>query len=240
MSRLPKPESRSSAALLVSVVALVAALGGGAVAGVTVSALNKKEKRQVTRIAKKQGKSQARNQITKRAPQLDVRSAERSATAGSADRAGFANRSGSANTAAFADSSGDAVSVGGVETKLFDWVTNTLNTEEILLERDGLRVYLGCNAEGDALIGFRAVGDNGILGLWRGATSPVGHFPFGHDFDTGTVLEAGTNLDALGDQQAVGGAIFRATNGEKMFFEFVVTRDSSQGQCIVTGTMRFA
>jgi len=47
---------RSSAALMVAVVALVAALGGGAVAGVTISKLNKKEKKQVKRISRKQAR----------------------------------------------------------------------------------------------------------------------------------------------------------------------------------------
>lgn len=47
---------RSSAALVVAVVALVSALGGGAVAGVTISKLNKKETKQVKRISKKQAR----------------------------------------------------------------------------------------------------------------------------------------------------------------------------------------
>ena len=46
-------------ALVVAAVALVAALAGTAVGGVAVTALNKKEKKQVNRIAKKQGKKQA-------------------------------------------------------------------------------------------------------------------------------------------------------------------------------------
>jgi glycosyltransferase involved in cell wall biosynthesis len=40
----------------VTVIALVAALGGGAVAGVAATSLNKKDKKQVTKIAKKQAK----------------------------------------------------------------------------------------------------------------------------------------------------------------------------------------
>jgi hypothetical protein len=48
--------TKSSAALIVAVVALVAALGGGAVAGVTISKLKPKEKSQVKRISKKQAK----------------------------------------------------------------------------------------------------------------------------------------------------------------------------------------
>jgi hypothetical protein len=54
MSRIKA--AKSSAALLVAVIALVAALGGGAVAGVTISKLNNKEKKQVKRLSKKQAK----------------------------------------------------------------------------------------------------------------------------------------------------------------------------------------
>ena len=48
--------TKPSAALIVAVVALVAALGGGAVAGVAVTSLNKKETKKVRKIAKKQAK----------------------------------------------------------------------------------------------------------------------------------------------------------------------------------------
>jgi hypothetical protein len=58
-------QTKPSAALIVAVVALVAALGGGAVAGVAVTSLNKKDKKQVTKIAKKQGKKQAKKQAKK-------------------------------------------------------------------------------------------------------------------------------------------------------------------------------
>jgi hypothetical protein len=56
--------TKSSAALLVAVIALVAALGGGAVAGVTISKLNKKERKQVKKIAKKQAKKQSKKAAT--------------------------------------------------------------------------------------------------------------------------------------------------------------------------------
>jgi hypothetical protein len=47
---------RPSASIIVAVVALVAALGSSAVAGVTISKLNNKEKKQVKRLSKKQAK----------------------------------------------------------------------------------------------------------------------------------------------------------------------------------------
>lgn len=64
--------AKPSPALVIAVIALVAALGGGAVAGVAVTALNKKERKQVKKISKrqgkKQGKKQARQQIGKQFP----------------------------------------------------------------------------------------------------------------------------------------------------------------------------
>jgi hypothetical protein len=51
---------KPSPALLVAVVALVAALGGGAVAGVAVTSLNKKEIKKVRQIAKREARKQFR------------------------------------------------------------------------------------------------------------------------------------------------------------------------------------
>ena len=67
MSRIK--HRRPSPAILVAVIALVAALGGSAVAEVaTTSKLNKKEKKQVKKIAKKQGQKQAKKQVAKQFP----------------------------------------------------------------------------------------------------------------------------------------------------------------------------
>jgi hypothetical protein len=52
--------AKPSPAIVVAVVALVAALSGGAVAGVTISKLNKRERNQVRKISKKQARKQAR------------------------------------------------------------------------------------------------------------------------------------------------------------------------------------
>ncbi len=69
--------AKPSPALLVAAVALVASLGGGAVAGVTISKLNKKERKQVTKISKKE----ANKRIDKREPKLSVASAQTAAEA---------------------------------------------------------------------------------------------------------------------------------------------------------------
>ena len=74
-------QAKPSPALLVAVVALVAALGGGAVAGVAVTSLNKKETKKVRKIAKKK----ANEQIEKKAPGLNVNSAKTASSATTAD-----------------------------------------------------------------------------------------------------------------------------------------------------------
>jgi hypothetical protein len=72
--------AKPSPALIVAVVALVVALAGGAVAGVAVTSLNKREKKVVKRIASKQ--------IRKKEPGLDVNSAKSADTANDADALG--------------------------------------------------------------------------------------------------------------------------------------------------------
>jgi hypothetical protein len=104
MSRI----KNASPALVISILALVAALVVPAVAQVATKALSKREKRVVRNISTKQANKQinrrapgiADNQITSRAPGLSVASADNAANAQSADTAN------SATTAADADQLG--------------------------------------------------------------------------------------------------------------------------------------
>lgn len=84
MSRIK--QARPSPAILIAVVALVAALGGSAVAEVASTSLSNKDKKQVKKIAKKQGKKQgkkqANKQIEKKAPGLSVATAASAETFG--------------------------------------------------------------------------------------------------------------------------------------------------------------
>jgi hypothetical protein len=81
---------KPSPAMLVSIVALVFAVAGTAVAGVaTISVLNKKEKKQTRNIANKQ--------IDKRASGLNVNSAKTAAHATNADQASSATAAGNAS-----------------------------------------------------------------------------------------------------------------------------------------------
>jgi hypothetical protein len=89
---------RPSAAMIVAVLALSLALGGSAVAGSGV-------------LTKKQVKTVANKQITKRAPRLAVASAARADAAKSADAARSADTAKSAGTAKSADTAGRATNV---------------------------------------------------------------------------------------------------------------------------------
>ena len=81
MSRIKK--AMPSPAMLVAIVALVAALGGSAIAEVaSTSKLSKKEQKQTKKIAKKQ----ANKQIDKKESGLDVNSAQTANSAGEADK----------------------------------------------------------------------------------------------------------------------------------------------------------
>jgi hypothetical protein len=81
--------ARPSPAMVVGVLALSLAIGGSAIAGTTAvtSKLDKKEKKQVKRIAKKQ----ANKRITQRAPGLSVANAQSAVTAESAASADSLN-----------------------------------------------------------------------------------------------------------------------------------------------------
>lgn len=100
--------AKPSPALLIAVLALVVALGGGAAAGVAVTALNKKERKQVKRIAKRQ----ATKRIDQREPRLNVKSAETAARAAQATNAQNAANAAAAETA---ETAGNADTVDGLD-----------------------------------------------------------------------------------------------------------------------------
>ncbi len=87
---------RPSASLVISIIALCVALGGGSFA---VAALGGHDKK----VVKKLARHQANKQIKKKAPRLSVRYADSADSATSADRATRANQADSATRAGFAD-----------------------------------------------------------------------------------------------------------------------------------------
>ena len=154
--------AKPSPALLVAVVALVAALAGTAIGGVAVTSLSKKDKKQVTKIAKKQGKKQANKQIDKKAPGLSVASATNAGNAGNADTV-------------------NDLSV----QRLFAQV-GTNGATKTLLNAGGLRITLGCPGGQLDIDGISQVNNSRIL--VRGVT---GAEFGGVDFDSGASLNLG-------------------------------------------------
>ena len=130
--------AQASPALLVAVVALVAALAGTALAGVAVTSLSKKDKKQVTKIAKKQ----ANIQIGKKAPGLSVTSAKTADSATTADSAGTAN---------------------GIKPVKVSFAAAADSGETVLLNQGGIRILGGCNVAGVTSVEYGSTANDGAL-----------------------------------------------------------------------------
>jgi hypothetical protein len=136
--------ARPSAALIVAVIALVAALGGGAVAGVAVTSLNKKDKKQVRKISKKE----ANKRIDKREPSLDVNSAK---NATNAENAINATNAQNADTAA------------GVRPVKVDYTGSGGGPDEVLLDEGGIEIRAICSGAPSAQVLLSATAPGGAI-----------------------------------------------------------------------------
>jgi hypothetical protein len=154
-------QAKPSAALVVAVVALVVALGGGAVAGVAVTSLNKKDKKQVTKIAKKEAKTQGKksNQKAK-------------AAQASADAAQI-----SADTAQ--SSANQALS----QQETFSYAADATAATTTLFEGGGLRIEGRCPGA-DVEVDARSLADNSIIHLATNVDVPDAYYDEDDDFDT--------------------------------------------------------
>jgi hypothetical protein len=162
-TKLPRPSS----AILVAVMALVAALGGTALAGpgASSSALSKKT---VKKIATKQADAR----IAALAPGLSVARAQ---TAGSADTADSAATATSADTAESAEVAGNADAVGGQKiTKIFAKIPAD-TTGATVATVDGLTIRATCTPGGliEDLLVDPPTTDADLLGQGNGNAGPV-------------------------------------------------------------------
>jgi hypothetical protein len=216
MSRI----KNQSPALVVAAVALVAALAGTAVGGVAVTALNKKEKKQVNRIANKQGKKQAKKQIKRRAPTLDVRSAELAGTAAAA------------NTAARADTATEA---NGVRPHAIRFDAPASTPARTLLNRGGLRVVAECDQFGRAIVNLVSIGNNGSWFISR--ENGNGELVFDDN-----VVGAGESVSAITESGA-GATSLRLTvrwlgaGGTSLTGDLQAYQDTGVAQCRVAGAL---
>ena len=142
MSRIKK--AMPSPAMLVAIVALVAALGGTAVAEVATTSLSKKDTKKVKKIANKQGKKQANKQIDKKAPGLSVASAATAESAKTAEDADTAN---------------------GLKPVKVDFAATPNSGPTTFVSQGGVQVDGECDAAGHAELNLRSTAVGGIVKL---------------------------------------------------------------------------
>ena len=134
---------RSSPAMIVAVTALSVALVGTAIAGpdAVVSLLDRGEKRQVKKIAKRQ----ANKQIKKKAPRLSVANAE------------------NADNATTAGTAANSVTVGGNRVVKIAYRTPGVNGDnQTILDLNGLQMKADCNGSNATITADTTVADSFI------------------------------------------------------------------------------
>lgn len=201
---------RPSPAMLVAIVALVAALGGGAVAGVAVTALNKKEKKQVTKIAKQQGKKQATKQINKREPGLNVNSAR------SADNAKAVNNQ----------------TIVPINHRSND-VTNAT-----LASLNGITMRVSCENGFEDINAVTTVPDSEISAISNDASSTTGNADdlvgaYEDEFNPGVTFNPSSDATTTTERQYT--LIYSAADGRNVTATFVTEDDHGASNCVVSG-----
>ena len=152
---------KPSPAMLVAIVALVAALAGTAIGGVAITALNKQEKRQVKRIAKKQAKTQGKKSNQK------AKAAQASADAAQSS----------------ADTAGSSANQALSQQETFSYAADATATTTTLFEGGGLRIEGRCPGA-DVEVDARSLADNSIIHLATNVDVPDAYYDEDDDFDT--------------------------------------------------------
>ena len=152
---------KPSPAMLVAIVALVAALAGTAIGGVAITALNKQEKRQVKRIAKKEAKTQGKKSNQK------AKAAQASADAAQSS----------------ADTAGSSANQALSQQETFSYAAEATATTTTLFEGGGLRIEGRCPGA-DVEVDARSLADNSIIHLATNVDVPDAYYDEDDDFDT--------------------------------------------------------
>ena len=152
---------KPSPAMLVAIVALVAALAGTAIGGVAITALNKQEKRQVKRIAKKEAKTQGKKSNQK------AKAAQASADAAQSS----------------ADTAGSSANQALSRQETFSYAADATATTTTLFEGGGLRIEGRCPGA-DVEVDARSLADNSIIHLATNVDVPDAYYDEDDDFDT--------------------------------------------------------
>jgi hypothetical protein len=207
--------SRPSAAIVVGVLALVAALAGTALAGsdATTSAPSKKK---VKKIAKRQ----AKKQIKKLAPGLSVAHAETANTANTANSATQAQNAGTANR---------------VRPVKVNFAASANAAPRTFLNQGGVRIRGDCEA-GHARLTASSTANNGTLKLdfvdgdGNTSSSPA------LDFSPVTILTIST-LAAEPNNALTITLTYRGAGGTTVSGEVLVAEGTGAAQCVIAGTL---
>jgi hypothetical protein len=221
MSRI----KQASPALVISIIALVAALVVPAVAQVATKALSKRDLRSVRRVARFQAnravtrrapriaKFQANKQITNRAPGLDVNSAN---TANQADNATTAN---------------------GVRPVKVDFTAPDGTIPLAVLDEGGLRVRASCTSLGDAVLNFDALANDAVIRLDR--IFPDGSVGTSVDTDFGQSPspEGFSVATSAPDPSKTVIVNYRGASGTTVSGSLQMAEAAAAAQCVVSGTL---
>jgi hypothetical protein len=204
---------KPSPALLVAVVALVAALAGTAIGGVAVTSLSKKDKKQVTKIAKKQGKKQANRQIAKKAPGLSGARAPPPDSATSAESADTAN---------------------GVKPVKVSFAAAADSGTEVFVDEGGIRIEGVCTASGSARVRYVNTADGGdlreLLLFENGTLVPTGNA----NRNAGASI---TNTTSVGNVIMQTTLTYRGADGTSVSGELMQAQGDGAAQCRIGGTL---
>ena len=212
-------QARPSPAMVVAVVALVAALGGTALASPTAS---------TSALSKKKVKKIAKKQINKLAPGLSV------ANADTADKAENAE---TADTATSAIQAQNASTANGVKPIKVNFAAPSSTPPTAFVDQGGVKITGQCNGSGNANVTLTSTANNGAVKLDVVNANGVDVFPFEDlNFDNGDVVsgaETGpTPADAM---QAT--LTYRGAGGTTVSGEWLMAEGAAAAQCVIAGTL---
>jgi hypothetical protein len=213
MSRI----KRTSPALVISILALIAALVVPALAQVATTALTKKEKRVVRKIAT----FQANKRITARAPGLSV---------------GQANSANTANSANSADQANNATTANGVRPVKVSFAAASGGGPTVFLNQAGLTLQGQC-FNNNATVAVNTLSlPNGTLHFTQvdevGGVQSIA-FP-----DTSSFFGIGFFTDASAPFRHLKLTLhYRAANGTTVTGDLQLARGAGAAQCVISGML---
>ena len=219
-------QARPSPAIVVGVLALVAALGGTALAAnptANTSALSKKKVKKITT-----------KQIDKLAPGLSVANAETADTATSADTADSAN---TADTATSATQAQNASTANGVKPVKVNFAAPSSTPATTFVDQGGVKITGQCNGSGNANVTLTSTANNGAVKLDVVNANGIDVLPIEDlNFDNGDVV-SGAQTGPIPDDAMQATLTYRGAGGTTVSGEWLMAEGAAAAQCVIAGTL---